>query len=758
MRRNDSPERVRSTTLDRGTLSRLLGRTVGFSLVLAASTALGQTEESGTTQPSGQVAPGQESVTQGAAPPPSTAAVPESVPLTAIDVQGRRQSDLKIPESSFGRFPENLVKDIPQSLTIVPLELMRQQADFSLRDALRNVTGISLVAGEGGLQGDNLTLRGFPAKNDLFLDGIRDFGSYTRDIFNLEAVEVLKGPSSVMFGRGSTGGIINQISKVPTLQPYYNAASTLGTGLFVRDTVDINQPLGHGVALRFNGMYENADTVGRDEVSVKRYGLAPQLSLGLGGPTTLTGSFFYQHENNVPDDGVPYLFGRPAPVNPSNFYGLANLDFENTDVYIGTVKLEHALTDSIKLRSIARYAWYGRDTQPTAPRINGTVTPATDLATVLVNRGRPARDSEEVIVTWQTDLTAHFQTWSFKHKLVAGVEYDHEIFDIARFTFVGVPQTPLLFPDPFSPAPLLTQTNMVRTNTTGNAVGFWAIDELELLSWLKVMGGARWDYFNADQTVVQTHVNLDSTDTVWSPRAAILVQPTNRQTYYFSWGTSFNPSAENLTLSAATQNVGPERNNVYEVGAKLDLLENRFGVRGSLFWITKTDARTSDPDSGIVTLDGKQRSRGFEIELVGQPVNGWNIWAGYTYLDTEVLESKEVMAGIPVQGKQLPNAPQNTATFWTTYDIPPTFTWNQKFQVGGGFNYVSSRFGNQNNTNSVPGYARGDLTAAWRPASWFELRMNVQNVANNRFYESVYQAHTVPGAGRTILFTGTFTK
>jgi catecholate siderophore receptor len=753
-RRAFLPDRVVPTILDSTTLSRLLGHTVGFSLVLAASAALGQTAPPG-QQPSGQTAPpAQEGPTPGGT---SGTIAQENVQLAPVDVKGRRQGDLLVPESSFGRFPENLVKDIPQSLTIVPLELMRQQADFSLRDALRNVSGISIAAGEGGLQGDNLTLRGFPAKNDLFLDGIRDFGSYTRDVFNLEAVEVLKGPSSVMFGRGSTGGVINQISKVPTLVPYYNVASTIGTGLFIRDTADLNQPVGHGIALRLNTMVEKDDVVGRDEVSVKRYGFAPQVAFGLGGPTTLTFSFLYQHENNMPDDGVPYLFGRPAPVNPSNFYGLPNVDFENTDVYISTAKFEHAFSDSVKLRSVVRYAWYGRDTQPTAPRIAGTVTPTTDLATVLVNRGQPARDSEESIVTSQTDVTAHFSTWGFKHKLVAGVEYDHEIFDITRFTFVGQPQANLLNPYPFPPTPLLRKTNMVRTDTTGNAVGFWAVDELELLSWLKIMGGARWDYFHADQTVRQTNVNLSNTDTVWSPRAAIIVQPTNWQTYYFSYGTSFNPSAENLTLAANTVNVDPEKTRVFELGAKLDLFNNRFGVRGSLFQIVKTDARTSDPDTAIVTLDGKQRSQGYEIEIVGQPVNGWNIWAGYTYLDTRVLDSEDVMAGVPIQGKRLTNAPMNTANLWSTYDIPPEWLWNQRFQVGGGFNYVGFRFANQNNTNSVPGYIRGDLTAAWRPIPKFELRMNVQNVADNRFYESVYQGHVVPGAGRTVLFTGTFT-
>ena len=212
-----------------------------------------------------------------------------------------------------------------------------------------------------------------------------------------------------------------------------------------------------------------------------------------------------------------------------------------------------------------------------------------------------------------------------------------------------MPQTPLLRPDPFSPTPGMRKTNQSRVDTTADAVGLYAIDELALTDWLKVIGGLRWDYFHANQKTVVTGVEIESTDKVLSPRTALVLEPTRNQTYYFSYGTSFNPSAENLTLAANNANLDPELNRVFELGAKWQLLDNRLAVRSALFLIEKTDARTNDPDSGIVTLDGKQRSRGFEIEVVGQLLPGWNLWAGYTYLDTRVLESKDIQGGIPIE-------------------------------------------------------------------------------------------------------------
>jgi len=227
-------------------------------------------------------------------------------------------------------------------------------------------------------------------------------------------------------------------------------------------------------------------------------------------------------------------------------------------------------------------------------------------------------------------------------------------------------------------------------------------------------------------------------------------QPTGAQTYYFTWGTSFNPSAEAVTLAANTVNTDPEKNQSFELGAKWQLLGGRLSLNTALFRIEKTDARTAEPGSTQQTLDGKQRSQGFEIEATGRLLPNWNLFAGYTYLDTDVLESKDVQGGIPVQGKHLIAAPENSFTLWTTYDL------GAQWQVGGGVTYASDRFANANNTNVLPAYAKGDVTVAYFPWKNTEFRVNVLNISDERYFDQVYQGHAPPAAGRTVLFTGSY--
>jgi catecholate siderophore receptor len=259
--------------------------------------------------------------------------------LTAPEVEVQEQrSGYIVPYLGLSRFPEP-VRDIPQTINIVPQELMQQQADFSLQDALRNVTGISFQADEGGgAQGNNLSIRGFNARNDIFLDGMRDQGSYFRDTFNLEAVQVLKGPSALYCGRRTTGGIINQVSKLPRLENFYGGMLSFGNGFLARATGDINQRINETTALRANFMGFLDEIVDRDEVEQKRFGFAPSLTFGLGTSTQLTISYFLQHEDNLPDYGLPFLFGKPPDVRRENFYGLADQDVEYTWINVATLR------------------------------------------------------------------------------------------------------------------------------------------------------------------------------------------------------------------------------------------------------------------------------------------------------------------------------------------------------------------------------------------------------------------------------------
>ena len=270
---------------------------------------------------------------------------PESVSIGVKSAQLVQVSATLADTVALAKFPTALI-DTPQSITAIPQHVIADQGVSTLRDTLRNAPGISLAAGEGGAQGDNLTIRGFGAQNDIFLDGMRDFGNYYRDSFNYEQVDVLEGPAGVEFGRGSTGGVINQESKAPELHPFVRVEALGGTDTTRRVTADINEALpdfAGGTAFRLNVMGHEAGVAGRDVVTGRRYGVAPTVAFGLNTPTRVTASYFHFAEDDIPDYGLPWYFGRPAPVPRHDYYGFADQNFLRTNVDMGTVKVEHDL-------------------------------------------------------------------------------------------------------------------------------------------------------------------------------------------------------------------------------------------------------------------------------------------------------------------------------------------------------------------------------------------------------------------------------
>jgi len=293
-------------------------------------------------------------------------------------------------ESSSPKYAGPL-RNTPQSISVVPRQIMEAQGAMTLRDTLRNVAGISIAAGEGGSQGDNLTIRGFTARNDLFIDGMRDFGSYYRDPFNLEQVEVLQGPSSVTFGRGSTGGVVNQASKAPNLGRILSGDIVFGSDRTRRVTFDFNAPapmLGPTAAFRLNIMGDEQNVAGRDVTENRRFGAAPTLALGLGTATRLTLSYLHQTANDIPDYGVPWLFNGPAPVNRTNYYGFKTGNFLRTYDDIGTARVDHDFNSKVTLRNQARYANYVRNVQITEPQV---LTPSLSTAPQLADhQSQPA--------------------------------------------------------------------------------------------------------------------------------------------------------------------------------------------------------------------------------------------------------------------------------------------------------------------------------------------------------------------------------
>lgn len=707
--------------------TRLFGSTVGMGLALAATSAWGQTPPAESKSSDGK----------------------DDVSMPGVNVQGQR-NQYKIEEPSLYKLPDP-IQDTPQSITIIPEKLLQERGFFSLRDALRTVPGISLAAGEGGgRQGDNLTLRGFNAGNDIYLDGVRDLGQYPRDTFNLEAVEVLRGPSSVLFGRGSTGGIINQVSKSPRLTPFYEISGTVGTGPMGRATVDLNQPFGTSGAARLNLLYTKGDTPGRDEANTETWGVAPSVGIGLNGPTRLIFSYFYQGDDNLPDYGLPYLRGEPAPVRNANFYGLPNRDYEHDNVNIGTIRFEHDFNDNIRLRNTLRLASLDRGSLVSIPAIVGGPFTTLPLNQIQVTRTGTQRGELDQYVLNNTEVVAKFDTGQFKHTLVGGVDASYETQEIQRYTFTGVPPTTLV--NPFSYPNLSTMSRVKNFNgkSHATAVGVYAVDEMAITEWLKIMGGLRYDMFDAHWRNMFAGQKLSRNDEQLSPRAALIVLPTPSQTYYFSWGQSFNPSAEALTLALNNSQTDPETNETYELGAKLDFFNGALGVRGAVFETYKRNARTTDPVLGIQVTDGRQRVRGFEIEVVGQIMRNWNLWLAYAYLDSRILASQDIQTGVPIEGKRIANVPENSASVWTTYDITP------QWQVGGGANFIDKRYANSDNLNVVPSYVRGDVMIGYKPIKPLELRLNVINISDAQYFDAIHPGHVIPGNSRTFLFTGTW--
>ena len=653
------------------------------------------------------------------------------------------------PESSLSRIPVPL-QDVPQSITVVPQKLIQERAAASFQDALRSVPGISFQAGEGGVQGNNLTLRGYNARNDLFLDGVRDQGSYFRDIFNIEAIEVLKGPSSQYFGRGSTGGAINQVSNVPQLLPSYGGTLSLGNGIYLRGTADVNQPITPTIALRLNAMVHKDDIVGRDVAEQKRLGFAPSITFGLGTPTLLNLSYLIQNEDNIPDYGIPYVNGRPARVDRDNFYGFANKDFEKTLLNVGTARVDHRFNDMFSLRNTLRYSHNDREHEAIAPRFNAATFPD------FFNRNRPARDIVEQIVSNQTDLTGRFDTFSLKHTLVTGVEFSGEWLDRTNYAFQNIPPVDVHNPDHHQSTAAMTRSVSARSDGQAFGLGIFSADQIRLNESFDVVGGVRWDYFDSDfhNRTFNTSGALTASDRfrrvdkMWSYRGGLIFHPTPVQSYYFSYATAFNPSAEAVQLAANNEQTPPEKNETFELGTKLQFFNGALSLQGAIFRINKTDARVEDPDSPTeqLVLEGKQRVQGFEVGVAGRILPDLNVFGGYTYLDSEFLKSPDP----EIEGNDLLNVPRHSATLWTTYDF------FENWQIGGGPTYVSSRYNNATNDARIPGHVLWDATIAYQLTKNIQLRLNGINLTNDLYYSNVSGGHVVPGNGRTFIFSTSF--
>lgn len=648
-------------------------------------------------------------------------------------------------------------QNAPQSITVVSSQVMEAQGTTSLEDALRNVPGITLNAGEGAARGDTVNLRGFSAFNDFFLDGIRDAAVYTRDDFDTQSVEVLEGPSAVLFGRGSTGGAINQVSKAPLLRPFDVVTAQLGSNDLYRATADLDTPIAPTAAVRLNLMGQSAGVADRDLVRNRRWGVAPAVSFGIGQRDSLTLAYLHQQQDDNLDTGIPFLDGRPAPVPRDAFFGLAS-DRGTTDDDIFTARYRHELSESVTIADTLRYARYEFDYQFAAPNYGDDVpTPQTPPADILVGRDSPDSSGVETNLDDQLDLSARFDTGPVAHTLVAGMEVARQTADIDRYENPfntdndWIAQTPLLDPDPYEARPPEPVASQQRTVAPSG--GVYVIDTFGLLPHLDLSAGLRYDQFSATYRNLSLQsdslLRLHELNRLASPRAALIFEPTPRQTYYLSFGTSFDPSAEALTLTTKTADLGPVKAKSYEAGAKSTWLNGGLLLSGAVFRTEVDNAQTNDPDNPTITvLNGNERVDGIEVQASGHLTRRWEVLSGYTYLDGVTLASGTAA----YVGKAMPNVAHDSLNLWSEYDL------SARWEIGGGGNWLSRRFADEAETTSVPGYVVWNAMISYRATPRLRLQLNAYNLFDRLYYDGIYytsvsENHVIPGAGRSVALT-----
>ncbi len=671
-----------------------------------------------------------------ATPPPQADAVTS---MPAIEVTGTATS---------------LPHDIPQSVETVSQQEITEQGISSLQDVLRNVPGITINAGEGGAHGDSVNLRGLSVPDSFFLDGLRDIGLYQRDTFDDEAVEALLGPSSVLFGRGSTAGVINQVTKQPMLAPMEAASLEVGTAQTVRATADLNWVIGDHAAGRLNLMDERSGVADRDDVLNTRNGFAPTLAFGINTPTTLTLGYLHQYEDDVPDYGIPFIDGAPAPVNRRNYYGLINYDRTKNTVDIATARVEHKFNDHVSLSNSLRYGRYAFEYLLSAPHLDDDFTeppaPGTPLSDILVYRDQPSSAGTEDELIDRADLTVRFEAGGVSHTLITGFELSREDSDVTLYAngIDDIPPTPLLDPNPYysPPTPL---DAVLMPHTSGSDASFEAMDRVRLGPQWDLDAGLRWDRFNSHFSEAVSGSAYARNDTELSPRAALVFKPVAWQSYYLSYGDSYNPAIEYLTLAPSSESLSPEKDHTTEVGAKIDLAHGSLALTGALFDTRLDNARLADPDDPTVQqLPFNQRVLGIELGLSGYVTKNLEIHAAYTHLDDRVTSSTDPVA----EGKRVPNIPNDSMSLWATWE--PGHAW----KIGGGTAFTSHRFADTSDTAGVPAYVVFSAMASWSVNEHLELQVNLNNITDKLYYNGIYytevdENHAVPGPGRTLLLT-----
>ena len=725
-------------------------------------------------------------------PPTATSAAPAAPPagtetvMPAVRARGAAgapsgKDSLRATTTRIGRSNQE-IRDVPQSMTVITEQLIDERHLDSLKDALRTTGGISFQAAEGGEE--DIRLRGFSLQGsgDIFIDGIRDPAFYERDSFSWDRLEVLRGSASMLFGRGSTGGVVNQVSKQPYPWSQHEVSATVGTGGYLRATGDFNFRTGDSSALRVNAMGNVADNDGAGNRIDKR-GLAATYRWGIGTADEFGVSFYSLDNDNGIHYGLPWLTpgartggDRLWNTDPRNYYGMAS-DTNRTGTTQGTLTHLHRFGDGAEWRTALRVARYERDQRASAIRFapaaqqpdRAAVTSDSFSDATVLTRGTNLKIQEMRTVYLQSDYSGRHRFGGVEHAIQAGLDAADEGFENFAATLPpGVtltkPTTRVGTPDDGAWIDESRRQLAVNRSFDSRAYGAYVQDLVQVAPMWKVLGGARFDRLEGEYTNVSVAAPPTNTcavtpatsnsrrDSLPSWRAGVLFQPTDRQSYHLSAGTSFNTSGDAYQYDAGTVNVDPESSRNLELGGRIESPDGRFSTRFAVFHSTKYNERNRDADTVNAcnyVLSGKRHAAGIELDLAGRLLPGWEAFLSYSFIPIAEVDASSGAAGTEAVGSRPGLTPRHSGSLWTTYRVLPAL------RAGAGLTARSkdAPVGLPAGSPIVaPSYAIVDLMAEY---TWRDLtfKASLLNVADKHYADFLYRGHYVPGRGRTALFT-----
>lgn len=653
-----------------------------------------------------------------------------------IIVTGRNEGYLALDIVRAAKTPTPLV-DIPQAISVYTREQIEDQALQDLADVLRYTPGVSSNQGEG--HRDQISIRGQDTTADFFVDGIRDDVQYYRPLYNLERVEVLKGSNALLFGRGGGGGVVNRVTKTPVLgETFFGGSASVDTFRAFALTSDINAALGDSAGLRLNAMYEEFDNH-RDFFGGNRIAINPTIGAALGEKTRLLLSYEYVDDDRTVDRGIPSTTGgtianpaRPVRGFYRTFFGSPQLNTTSLTAHILRGRLEHSFTDTLRADLTVQYADYDK-------AYTNLFAAASNLAAgrVTLDSYRDTTKRENFFV--QGNLVWTGQTGPLSHTLLAGFEYGDQQSanqrQNGRFATSGTNTATFAFTDPLViPAITFPVTNRnTRSDVTFTSV--YLQDQIGLGDHFDIVLGARYDRFEIDVNDIVAGRLLARTDSEWSPRLGLIFKPIEAMSFYASYTKTFLPRSGDqfLTLTPAQATLAPESFDNYELGAKWDIAEN-LRVSAAIFQLDRENGVVVDPANPANSILTGSRTRGFEAQFTGQILPGWQINAGYSYLDAD--ERGRVVAGV-LANRAIGQVPRHMASLWNRYDV------NERLGFGLGVTHQASQFASISNTVRLPAFTRVDAAVFFKLTDRIEAQVNVENLFDTRYFPASHNDNNI---------------